>query len=182
MVSIAIFNIPTTSPLENKHCLNRSIPISVSPFTINGNADWDILNSTYAWCSGNGTSENPFIISNISIEGSFTGHCLENLAIQTVYFVVRNSTFFYSGTDDYAGIKLENVTNALIVNNTLRDNYWFGIYSNEIYDGTFANNTCWNNGNSGLKFENGVNIIVYGNNVSTTDVGINIAGTNFTVL
>ncbi len=97
----------------------------ISPIVIDGNDNWVSLASSEIWCYGNGTINNPYIIENVSIDGQRFGNCLY-INHSDVYFEIRNSIFHNSGTEGSwrgdAGIKLQNVLNGKLINNTCSNN------------------------------------------------------------
>jgi len=131
-----------------------------------GNKSW-IWSSTRAWCSGSGTSGDPYIISDLIIDAANDGSCIL-IGNSSVYFKIEDSKLLNSGSDSMdAGIKLDSVDNALlsrnncsnnqcgislylsdnndIIENTLHENY-YGVClndsdSNTISENTFVDNT-----------------------------------------
>ena len=159
-------------------------PILIDDSDITKN--WSYTASTYDWCSGNGTWNEPYLIENVTIDGQGTVTCLTILHSKTAYFVIRNCTLFNSFTDSgNANLLLDDVNNGLLINNTcydgrsgiyldnnsdnntiveniLRDNIVDGIY---FWDGCggnkIANNTLINNDYFGIHlrwYSNGNNI------------------------
>ena len=150
------------------------------------------------WGSGGGTSNNPYIIENIYIDagGSGNGLLIRN---SNVHFIVKNSTFINSDGGSFpnynAGLKLENVNNGIVLNNTARSNVNVGImlygtsssnnkiidnraldnsgfntgYGIYIYDADYTeitNNTAINNERSGIYCNNGYQTVISGNFIS----------------
>lgn len=74
-------------------------------------------------CTGEGTGINPYILKNLIIdaEGVGQGIYIENTI---EYFKIENCEVFNSGGNyEDSGIRLYNVTNGRILNNTMYDNY-----------------------------------------------------------
>jgi len=89
---------------------------------ISGNKSW-IWSSTRAWCSGSGTSEDPYIISDLEIDAGDDGNCIL-IGNSSVYFKVENCILINSGSGSMdAGIKLDNVVNAELIGNNCSSNY-----------------------------------------------------------
>ncbi|NPA75165.1 MAG: hypothetical protein GXO25_03670 [Euryarchaeota archaeon] len=91
------------------------------PIRINNNSDFARLGFP-----GNGTPENPYIISGLAINGS-AGNDSIYIGNTTVYFVVENNYLYHAGflSDPYYdgdGVSLYNVTNGIVRNNTLYNN------------------------------------------------------------
>jgi len=119
----------------------------LSPFIIN---DFPLTGGDYAWeeaalqpwCNGSGTWNDPYLIENITIDAGGSGSCLE-IWYSNKYFIIKNSTFTNAGTD---GIRLVQVRNGTLQNNTFVDNYW-GIqitsssYNNTVYKNILIDNT-----------------------------------------
>ena len=153
------------------------------------------------WCSGSGTIYNPYLIENITIDGG--GSSCITIKNSQSHFIIRNCTLYNSGQNN-AGIKLENVINAdlienycfsnshngiylyncnhsLIKKNNLTDNGQYGIFaagSSPFYHNEILENIIINNG------DNGINIASYfmyckisNNIISDNDYGL--AGTIF---
>ena len=126
---------------------------NVSPIIINGNGGWASIAISESWCYGSGIINNPYIIENITIDGQGSGSCIE-IKNSNVYFIIRNCTVYNSslgfGLDLHAGIRLEDVSNGKLINNTSTNNNRNGIsliYSNNI---VIANNTISYNDGFGI--------------------------------
>jgi len=106
---------------------------------INSNADF---NSTNGVVGGNGTKDDPYIISGWDIDDHNVGDAIY-IGNTTAYFVVKN-TYLHNASD--FGISLYNVTNGIIANNNCNDN-WVGIELKSSNSITISNNTCNDNNN-----------------------------------
>ncbi len=156
-------NLPLIYPIDSFSGLNGTIHI-------NGNQEWiDFKNDGN--CTGSGTYSDPYIIEKLIINGTNSGGCIliEN---SNAYFIIRNSTFYNSGTSGQAliydsGILLISVDNAQILNNSCYENQ-FGIL---LYDCdsniTISGNIVNNNSASGIR-DNGLcdGIIISDNTVN----------------
>ena len=80
------------------------------------NSGWVAFRST-GNCTGNGTYSEPYVIEDLVIDGEDSGSCIliENSG---VYFKIENCTIYNS----YAGIRLSNVSNSLIITNNCSSN------------------------------------------------------------
>ena len=89
--------------------------------TISIDNDWVTINATYDWCNGAGTVGDPYIIENVTIDAQNSGSCI--LIQNSIdYFIIRNCTLIDGGESSLdSGIKLDNVQNGLIQNNTCYD-------------------------------------------------------------
>jgi parallel beta-helix repeat protein len=116
---------------------------------IDGNSGWvDLKNDGN--CSGEGTYSNPYIIENLVINAGGSGSCIfiEN---SNVYFRITNCTVYNSDPywlEQEAGIKLSNVHNGELSNNTCTSNY------------------------HGFDVNNGNNLIISGNIINYNQDGI----------
>ncbi|KKK47053.1 hypothetical protein LCGC14_3159070, partial [marine sediment metagenome] len=156
-----------------------------SPIEIDGSATGvDANNWTWAkeqpWCTGNGTESEPYIIENITIDGQ---NLDKGIAIYNsdVHFIIRNSTFYNATTSVIgAGIKLVNVINGRIINNTFFNNY-NGIYLNRSSsDNTISGNKVYNNGYSGIHLvDKSKNNIILENTIYNNYNGITISSSFF---
>ncbi|MFX1387705.1 MAG: nitrous oxide reductase family maturation protein NosD [Promethearchaeota archaeon] len=121
---------------------------------VNGN--WSATNTTYDWCNGKGTIDDPYVIENVTIYGGRPPGCIliENCSD---YFLIRNCTLKQAYIYNNPGIHLNNSINGIITNNTI-DTSTFGIYlynssSTQIFDnriysnkyGVYLNNSNNNN-------------------------------------
>ncbi|MFX1341012.1 MAG: nitrous oxide reductase family maturation protein NosD [Promethearchaeota archaeon] len=114
-------------------------------------ANWSIA-ASYEWCRGDGSSSNPYIIENITIDASSspTGSGIYIQDSKNVYFVIRNCTVNNAPDKaDQGGIKLENVNNGTIIENYCNDNEKYGILllgdSGNCENNTVLENTANNN-------------------------------------
>jgi len=93
-------------------------------------------------CNGSGTYYNPYVIEDLIIDGggSGSGILIEN---SEEYFVLKNCTIFNSGiTWNDAGIRLLNVDNSQLINNTCLYNY-YGIYLNDCKNNSILENKLY---------------------------------------
>lgn len=156
--------------------------LSVNPFIIDGlgidGYTWEEV-SLQSWCSGNGTSKNPYVIENIKINHtpvSF-GHCL-GIKNSDVHFIIRNSIFHDAGGRIIeppqnwggSGIWLYNTSNGIIVNNTCFNNVHSGIeLTSQSKNNLVINNSCSGNAHGiqiGYLCENNTFL---NNNISTNE-------------
>lgn len=141
---------------------------------ININNNWSETASTYEWCSGSGTLENPYIIENITITlgSSEFGIKVQNSA---QYFIIQNCTV----NNQANGIYLVNCSNGLINNNSisLHSN---AILIDECYNLILSNNEI-SESSYGIRALNGsYNRISY-NLISECGYGVFIFGSKFII-
>ncbi len=87
------------------------------------NYTWNDWVEKYKWCTGSGTLQDPYIIQEVYIDGQFFGKIYFYYSCIIIrnsdsYFVVRDCTLIHAGDSKYnAGVRLENVTNGIIIYN-----------------------------------------------------------------
>ncbi|KKN43994.1 hypothetical protein LCGC14_0697550 [marine sediment metagenome] len=137
--------------------------------------NWSLTEQTYAWCTGNGTWSNPYVIENVSInaQNSSSGILIENSL--TDYFICRNNTLYNSSRGDSwgdAGIRLVNSQRGKLINNNASFNRGSGIFLENSHNNSIIGNILLNNseqlgGNpSGILLESSDNNTVMMNNVT----------------
>ena len=105
---------------------NTSNYFELTPFRIPNDYTWAQA-AMQPWCSGAGTENNPYIISNVKIDAhNQIAYCL-SIESSSVFFQIKNSIFYNS---ESGGIKLRNVQNGEILNNTCYDNHYGIIVDN----------------------------------------------------
>jgi parallel beta-helix repeat protein len=142
----------------------------ISPLIIGGNLGWEILASTYEWCSGNGSWQNPYRIENVTIKGQEpSDYCLEIIS-STVYFKVVNCKFYNSSfTSTHGGIHFDNVENGFILNSN------FSLNSRSLHLENSNNNTFQGNNleqNNGFRLEYSENNTIIKNVIKKMGSGI----------
>lgn len=109
-------------------------------------------------CTGDGTSSNPYIISDLEINAGSSGSCIL-IEDSNVYFKVINCTLNGSGSElTDAGLKLINVEKAQILNNTFSGNE-NGIYMEFCVNCLIVNNSFINN--LDLKLMSSTDALIY---------------------
>ena len=118
--------------------------------------------------SGTGTVEDPYLIEGYNI--TTTSNNGIYITSTSKYFIVRNC---YIDADDY-GIYIDDVADgtATIINNTCNNNYNDGIKLYSSSSSTVANNTCNNNNGEGIYLEDSGSSTVANN--TFTDCGSHI--------
>jgi len=158
---------------DNYPIFGDALIISIdSPIHINNN--WTATESTYSWCTGSGTSNDPYIIQDLIIDGEGSGSCIliEN---SDVYFEIENCTLYNSGVDwGDAGIRLNNVDNGYLNDNNCSSN----VIGMEIEDCAYNNisgNIVSDNLNSGIHVKSCSNITLLGNSAdNNVEIGLYI--------
>lgn len=159
---------------KNTQSILLKASLIVSPIHIDNN--WTETKDTYYWCTGSGLYTDPYVIKDLTIDGTGLETCIliENSAY---YFRIENCTVFNSGLGNYtdnkfeAGIKLMNTRNGKIINNNCSGNNGVGIMlSNGCNYNSISGNSVSNNGQNGiLIFGDCYNNLISQNNVSTND-------------
>ncbi len=139
------------------------------------------------WVNGSGTYDEPYIIHDLTINSGGGGSCIY-ITNTREYFRVENCTVTNAGTgSDDAGIRISNVTNGIIWNNTCykdssygisltsgsnnitlsgnncTGNEEFGIYLDSVYNNSLSGNNCTNNFVSGIQLISAYNNSLSGN-------------------
>ena len=132
-----IFIIPNTSTISylyNKES-NYSINTNNSSISISNNSDFSVYAS-----SGNGSSFNPFKISDMYISSCAQGSYGISIQNTNVYFILQNITV----TNCQDGILLYNVTNGIISHSRLENNGEYGIHLEQSKNIQIKNNLVTN--------------------------------------
>lgn len=151
----------------------------INPFIID---DYGGGNYTWAeailqpWCSGSGTSGDPYIIENISINGKDLTSCIE-IRNSNAYVKIQQCTITNAGYSRgmlYAGIKLNNTNNVQMIDN------WFYLnigHALVLYNSNYtilSENLFEDNGHDLTSYHNGIcfyyshNNFITGNRVLST--------------
>ncbi|MFX0155673.1 MAG: nitrous oxide reductase family maturation protein NosD, partial [Candidatus Hodarchaeota archaeon] len=121
---------------------NLQEPIAINDL---GGADYTWAEAALEpWCTGAGTSGDPYVIEDLIIDGKGIENCI-SVQNSNKYFMIQNCKVYNSGTVFFAsGILLFNVTNSQIIGNNASNNEFIGITlldcENNIISGNFANN------------------------------------------
>jgi len=123
--------------------------------------------STRAWCMGLGISSDPYIIKDLTINGSGNDFCIyiEN---SNAYSIIQNCTLYNSGL--YA-IKLRNVSNSELIENNCSLNNDIGVMLQNCYDNILSGNVvCYNS--YGIYLNHSDNNMLYQNFASDNTYGL----------
>jgi len=150
----------------------------LSPFIINddGTGDYTWMEvANEEWCSGSGTWNDPYIIKNLIINGNGESSCIE-IKNSNVYFQIENCTVYNSWGGSWpnfgAGIKLNNVSNAELINNNCSDNNGVGIFLIDSNSNTISGNIINNNLlNGGIYLEQSNNNLISENIIDSNAGG-----------
>jgi parallel beta-helix repeat protein len=153
-------------------------------------------------CTGEGTSTDPYVISDLEIDagGSGSGIIIEN---SDLYFKIKNSTIWNAGASwNNAGINLVGVTNGVIENNTLYNyrcimldnseynsilnntissfSYGIDFYTNSPYN-TISNNIIKGGYRAVNTGSNNSNLTIYNNTIISNTYGLDLGNVNHTI-
>ncbi len=87
--------------------------------------------SSLAGISGSGSAGNPWVIKDLEIDGGAVNSCI-HIENSNDYFKIENCTLYNArggggGSDYYAGLRIIQSNNGILVNNTIHDNGKYGI-------------------------------------------------------
>lgn len=175
-VSIFIPNFNDSSRNRLKNAGYWTLTNTIYIDDTNPNFNWSKTAEDNFWCVGNGTWSNPYKIENVTIDGLFEGSCIfiEN---SDVPFIVKNCTLINIGRGALqldSGIRLNNVDNGKILNNTCSFNEHKGIYFKDCSNLTISNNIVNNNGHVGIYVYTSNNNTIEDNEVSNNSPSIYI--------
>ena len=145
-----------------------------------GDFTWSQLEE-FAWCEGNGTKLNPYIIEDLIIDGKGTKNAVF-IRESTNYFIIRNCVVKNGAAYPDCGIRLLYVDNGQLINNEVYDNQGFGIAlggcNNFLIEGNNVSNS-WHGIYSGLSS----NITIFNNYAFDNDyAGIALESTTFNIV
>ena len=138
----AMITLPTVMEKDNPPMNRLNIPTSYiesSPFSINGNSDFADKASTNMW-PGDGSSLNPYVISNLNITSISNITTLVSVSNTDVHFRIEGSLFVGGST----GIRFADVTHGIVFNNSIQDCYLYGCTISDSNLTRFENNTIRN--------------------------------------
>jgi len=150
----------------NRNNLQISSQMELNPFIIDdtggGTYTWAeaVLES---WCSGSGTSNNPYIIENVLINGWTSTYCLI-IRKSNVHFIIQNSIFMNSSSST-SGIRLSEIQNGELANVSCIYNKGTGmsiVFSNNI---TISENTIKNSRKKGIIIDNCADVSLINNTI-----------------
>ncbi|MFX0188528.1 MAG: right-handed parallel beta-helix repeat-containing protein, partial [Candidatus Hodarchaeota archaeon] len=165
------FDVPKITPGH----VNTLFRVTESPIHIDqlgdGDYTWEEA-STQPWCSGSGTSTDPYVIQYLIINANGTGSSIliEN---SNAYFRIENCEI----SNAISGIKLSNTNNGIISGNTINKNQIGILLDNSDYN-TISGNTASYNKFHGILLQESKNNIVSRNTANYNWIGIFLAYSN----
>ena len=119
--SIFIANISFSERNNSRSTLNPTASASWAVNAIHVQNNWSDTASTYAYCTGDGSWETPYLIENVTVAAA-TSPTDSGILIEDskgVYFEIRNCLVYGWGAGfEDGGIKLLNADNGVVKNNT----------------------------------------------------------------
>ena len=172
--------------------LNDSASQLATPIRINSNADMAADAVTYCW-SGNGTPDDPFIITNVNIDsywgtyGIFIENTNCSLIIDSATFsyTIFGSNPYYTGAavtlynvsnavvqgsgtyTDHIGLYVQDCSNITLSGNSIGSSDYCGIYICSSNNVTISNNYISNSGQYGIQIESSPDVNISGNTISS---------------
>ncbi len=131
-----------------RHSLVNGLSMAANspPIYIVGDADFAAQAVANNW-PGSGTASDPYIIENLVIRTTAAGTPAIDIHNTTVHFIIRNTTVTSTSS---VGIRLTNVTNARLINNTALDNAMHGFLLNSSSNNVLQDNIALNNSQYGF--------------------------------
>ncbi len=141
--------------------------------------NWSLTESTYDWCTGNGTVENPYIIENVTIDAQEgTGIIIEHT---NEYFRIQNCTINntgeWNGLYYEAGIRVSYSNNGIIHNNTIYDTEFAGISIEHTDNLNVTENKLYQNDLWGLYTNYAENSLIKNNNLNANFIDLGLIRT-----
>ncbi|MFX0098028.1 MAG: PKD domain-containing protein [Candidatus Hodarchaeota archaeon] len=173
-----------SEPGEIPICLGENVNITPSnmttfhpPITINGNAELVAFPNK----TGNGTSGNPYVIENLTIDAGGVGSCIE-INNTSIPLVISNCTVSNSSAQGWpnpdAGIKLYNCSNVTIIGCNSFNHPYFGIFLHYSSRNTLMGNFLNSNIGIGINLDHSSNNLLMDNLATNNDHGIGIIFSN----
>ncbi|MFX1258780.1 MAG: NosD domain-containing protein, partial [Promethearchaeota archaeon] len=172
--TIQVFGNDSLGNMYQSNVRHFTIALTIFIDDSDPNYNWSKTAAENDWCSGSGAWNDPYIIENLDINGYDSGSCIiiEN---SNMPFIIRNCTLYNAGGAwDAAGIKLANINNGRLDNNTC-SNSRMGIKVNyQSNNNTITGNILYDNENA-IDID-GDNNTITGNTVTSIEDGIDVYG------
>ncbi|MFX1552126.1 MAG: NosD domain-containing protein [Promethearchaeota archaeon] len=175
-LNFSISNFYKINGISDPHDLIKVIPKSsgywylTETIEVDGNSEWNTLATTYEWCNGSGTWNDPYVIENVTVDGQNVIDIGISIMNTDVFFEINNCTFknvnargiflyksnnsvisnnFCYDIESGTGILVDQITNTTISGNIFNNNYWgINIRGENI---TVTQNHCNNIGDYGIR-------------------------------
>ncbi|MHA2355951.1 MAG: NosD domain-containing protein [Candidatus Thorarchaeota archaeon] len=141
---------------------------------INGDGEFKLMVEAESW-PGNGDEESPYIIEGFDFDlGGTSGNAIY-IADTTVHFIIRNCSFTGAIAPAGTGIRLWNVSNCEVSNNTLYDNY-VGMLIRGNNSAIVGNTIDPVSGNIGIETNDLRNSVISENTMNGGMIGLSLFG------
>jgi parallel beta-helix repeat protein len=182
-VNVSVFDGNGGSDFHN---FTLRVFLSHPTISIYNNIDFAEQAVEESW-PGSGTPFDPYIIEGYGIDANQTSHAIY-ISHTTVHFEVRDN-FLHNGSvasnpfSFYSGIHLSNVTNGLVENNTISNNF-DGVVVLQSPNGnnTISHNIISNSEDNGIEIRESPRNTISNNTISYSGEGIEIRMSNHTTI
>jgi len=115
----------------NLYGVTQNSTMAPQTIYIDGNQEWQYFKNA-GKCTGQGTSSDPYVIEDLVIDSRNQSVSCIHIENSDVYFRIENCILYNSGGGaNDAGLRLEHVSNAILVNLDCSNNNGHGVY---LYD------------------------------------------------
>jgi len=135
---------------------------------LDGDAELDAFENK----TGSGTSNDPYVISNLLIDSSWTGSAIEIHNIES-YLILQENVLIHSGGDWEGAIKIDHCFNIVIKNTQMFQND-AGVIIDYSSNCKVQNNYFYENWGIGISLQQSNFSIVEKNQIDTCGTGINL--------
>ena len=137
------------------------------------NYNWSKTATENDWCTGAGTESDPYVIESVYIDGLGSQMCI-TVQNSDQYFVVNNSLFVNTGSNIYtdAGLRLINITNGALRNNTFSNHKYRGAELFNVNNTLIVENYFNDNTHYGIELERCQNISITNNKIFENSKGL----------
>ncbi len=154
------------------------------PIKINNDVEFDQQADAGDW-PGNGSTDNPYVISNYNIDATGYGYGIF-IANTTLHFIIRECEIFNAEfvDEDYhmgAGIILINAPHGSVIGNQIQANS-IGVYSRDCPSVLVRGNQIRFNSEHGVIFDNVTEGQIWGNGIVGMNYGIRLTDSDYTAV
>ena len=134
------------------------------------NYNWSKTVAENGWCTGVGTENDPYIIESVYIDGLGSQTCI-TVQNSDLYFTVNNSIFVNTEYSS-VGLRLINITNGELRNNTFSNHQFRGAELFNVNNSLIVENYINDNTNYGIELDHCQNISIINNKLFENDRGL----------
>jgi parallel beta-helix repeat protein len=171
--------VPNALPQVNAQAIGVAAVYSVhAPIRIDSNADFD---AAHGVSSGDGSALSPWMIQDMSIDGTgygygiYIGNTTDHFIVSDNYLSNASGGLFQWKYSPDSGLVLNNVTNGIVMDNVMISNSWAGIYSYESQGVVIMDNTVSKN-YMGIYLDSSNGNALSGNSISENHAGVWLVG------